>query len=361
MLHVVSVAFSLKYFIGNQFDYFSNLDYNMTVACSDSEELKEYSILKKFNTFPIPIVRKISPFRDIYSIYLLYKFIKFENFDIVIAHSPKGGLIGILAAFLARTKKRIFFRHGLVFETKKGLKRNLLIFIEKLTSFFSTKVINVSPSLLNLSKELKLDCFTESIVLGKGGCNGIDTNLFKPRKKDNSKLVVGFVGRLCKDKGIEDLIKGWEYIKKTNTNVELLLVGPIDEREPLGKDIIYSIENDSTINWVGNVKNTSTYYNLMDIFILPSYREGFGMVNIEASSSGLPVITTKIVGAKDTIIENVTGIFTTIEPKSIASAIQYYIDNEKLRILHGQEGRKFVLNNFSEIKKNIELLDNVYN
>src|SRR5690606_21971670 len=117
VLQIVSVSFSLRYFIGNQFSYFRSKGISFTVACSPSDDLYRFSEEKKVDVFPVVIKRSISPIQDILSIWKLYRFIKRNKFDVVIAHSPRGGVIGMIASFLAGSPKRVYFRHGLVFET----------------------------------------------------------------------------------------------------------------------------------------------------------------------------------------------------------------------------------------------------
>ena len=356
VLHIVSISFSLKYFIGDQFKYFKEKGYDFTVACTPSDDLFQYSKEMDFKVFPVNVLRSINPLEDIKSIYKLYKFIKEENFDIVIAHSPKGGLIGMLAAFFAKAPKRIFFRHGLVFQTSKGFKKSLLINIEKMTGKCSHKVVNVSQSILQESEMLHLNSPTKNVILGNGTCNGVDIKKFeyKPKTEYEGKLVIGFIGRLCDDKGINELVESLDYLEEDE--ILLLLVGPLDDRAGLSEKVMNKIINHPKIKYVGEVNNTSYYYNQMDVFVLPSYREGFPTVNLEASASSLPIITTKKTGCVDSIIENKTGIFTDIDACKIAESIKYYQANEDVRKQHGINGRKFVEDNFAEeiIYKEIE-------
>lgn len=350
ILHIVSVSFSLPYFIGNQFHFFKHKGYEMHVACSESQDLNSLTKEFGFKAFPVPILRNISPFQDLKSILQLRRYIIQEKIDIVIAHSPKGGLIGILASFLAGTRKRIFFRHGLVFETSAGFKKKMLIAVEKLIGFCATNVVNVSPSVAVISDKLSLNHPNKNILLGKGTCNGIDVNRFKFREvnKSPSTITVGFVGRLATDKGIVELVKAWDILRAQYSNISLLLVGPFDERDMLDEATVSRITSDSSIEYVGGVSDASLYYNRMDIFVLPSYREGFPTVTLEASASCLPIVTTKVTGCIDSIIENVTGVFCDNTADSIASKVKYYIDNPSLIKVYGENGRKFVCENFSE-------------
>jgi glycosyltransferase involved in cell wall biosynthesis len=358
VLHIVSVSFSLRYFVGNQFHYFKEKGYEFHVACSDSSEFIALSREFGFTPFPVSILRSIHPLQDIKSIYSLYRYIRREQFDIVIAHSPKGGLIGVLAAYLARVPKRIFFRHGLVFETITGLKKHLLINIERLIAFCATSIVNVSPSITRISDRLQLNASSKNKLLGKGTCNGIDITKFKPRSgyKDSSVVTIGFVGRLSKDKGLNELIDAWKLLCDKYKSIRLMLIGPVDERDPLPDAVLDQIFRDPTIEYVGGVDDTSFYYNKMDIFVLPSYREGFPTVTLEASASGLPVVTTKVTGCIDSIVENVTGIFAENTADSLYAVLKYYIDNQEIAHIHGKNGHQFVRDNFSEdfIYKQIE-------
>ncbi|MGJ1433084.1 glycosyltransferase family 4 protein [Sphingobacterium spiritivorum] len=363
VLHVVSIAFSLKYFVGNQFIYFSDRGVDYTVACSDSEDLHTYAREKRFRVFPVPILRKISPLKDLRSIFVLASFMRREKFDIVVAHTPKGGLIGILAAALARVPTRVYFRHGLVFETSSGIKKKLLIIVEKLVSYFAHRIINVSNSVRKESEAFKLNNKSKNLLLGEGSCNGIDLRLYTPKNDVNysDSITIGFVGRLSRDKGITELVRGWSLIQEKYPKVRLLLVGPFDTRDTIPFETRLIINSSSSIAYLGEVENASEYYAQMDVFILPSYREGFPTVILEASASGLPVITTRKTGCIDAIKEGITGIYTELNPESIAQAIEYYLTQPEKRIEHGKLGRQWMEESFDEeiiyqeIKKKILL------
>ncbi len=352
VLHIVSVSFSLRYFIGNQFHYFKERGYEFHVACSPSDELVSLSKEYGFAVFPVPVLRSISPVQDIITITKLYQYILREKFDIVIAHSPKGGLLGMISAYLARVPKRIYFRHGLVFETASGFSKRLLITIERITAACSHIIVNVSPSIIKSSNNLKLNPPHKNVLLGNGTCNGIDVNRFvhRPAHSDSTVTTIGFVGRLCKDKGIYELIGAWALLQKEYPLLRLLLVGPLDERDRLDKAITDQIYADPAVEYVGEVDDTSPYYNSMDIFVLPSYREGFPTVTLEASASGLPIVTTRVTGCIDSIREQETGIYADNTISGLYHALKFYIDQPQIAREHGSNGRAFVCANFSEEK-----------
>lgn len=359
ILHVVTVSFSIPIFFKNQFNYFKNLQ-NVFVASKDSQQFIELSESYQFQPIKLNINRNISPLNDIVCIIELYQQLKKNKIDIIVGHTPKGALLAMISGFFANTKKRIYFKHGLIFETQKGIKKRILIFLEKITELLSTEIIFVSNSLIQKSILYKLGDPGKYILLQNGTCNGIDSiNEFNPdtinqieRQKilnnlnlKQENVVVGFIGRLANDKGINELILAWEKIEKLHNDVILMLVGPIDERDPFDISLIKNLNNIIHIDYVSNPE---IYYSIFDIFILPSYREGFPTVNLEASSMKLPVITTKNTGCIDSIIENHTGIFTEIKPNAIFHSIEFYIMNPELRHKHGENGRSYVINNYNQ-------------
>lgn len=361
-LHVVNVSFVLPYYIGEQFEYFQEKGIDFYVGCTPDDFLYQFSKSKKISVIPVRILREINLKEDIISIWRLSKVIRKEGIDIVIGHTPKGALIGLLAGVIAGVKSRVYFRHGIMYETSKGVKRFILRFIERFTGLIATQVICVSPSVLEFSNENKLSAITKNVLLNKGTCNGINVIKYNPlaidhqyvnllRSKYNFKptdKVIGFVGRLVNDKGINELITAWKEIIKQYDNVKLFLVGPFEERDALSSSMKDYIKNEPTIQCTGLVNDTAPFYALMNIFILPSYREGFPTAVLEASAMELPVITTQVTGCRDSIVNNETGMFTTLNPMDITRKIVFYLENESIAKEHGLNGREFVLDNFDQ-------------
>lgn len=366
VLHIIAVSFSINYFFGKQFSYLRKKNSNeYHLGCSPSNEFLELSKELDYIPFEVLITREISPFKDFKAILSVYRYIKKNKIDKVIGHTPKGGMIAMIASFLAGVSDRIYFRHGIIYETSTGLKRIVLKNIDRLSGFLATTVVCVSKSIKEISERDKLNDPKKNVVLGLGTCNGIDTeSKYNPYLFDNnaisllkSKLsikdedfVVGFVGRLVKDKGINELINAWNIVKENYKNVKLLLVGPIETRDSISDYSKNKILEDTSIIFTDFVLDAAPYYNLMDIFILPSYREGFPTVSLEASSMEKPVLITKATGCTEAIIENVTGVFITYAPIDIASKIIYYLENKEIAKSHGKNGRMFVKQNFEQTK-----------
>ena len=367
ILHITSVSFSLHYFIGEQFLYFRQKGYRFFVACSPSEELAPLAEQYQFDYMATPIERKLSPWHDMQSLIAIVRYIRRQQIGIVVGHSPKGALLAMLAARLCRVPKRIYFRHGLVYETAHGLKRAILKAVDRFTSRCATQVVCVSPSLMRKSLEDRLDQPSKQILLGAGTCGGIDTRgKYNPAHIDADKLtayrkqygiadtdwIIGYTGRLVRDKGIMDLLEAFDRLPET-LHAKLLLVGPFEERDALPQAVQQRILNDPRIVFTGLVHTDMEYfYAMMHVYVLASYREGFPIGALEAQAMQVPVVTTRETGCIDAIIDTQTGVFTTHRPDDIAEAIIQTTRHPDM----GAEGRKWVTANFdhSIIWKHIE-------
>ena len=276
----------------------------------------------------------------------------------------------MIAGKITRVKQRIYFRHGLVYETSHGIKRQILMAVDRIASLCATRIVCVSPSVLRRSIEDRLASASKQLILGKGTCNGVDTtNIFNPKNISIDKLytlqhkynicegdfVIGYSGRLVRDKGIIELVQAFDLLKNAD-NCKLLLVGMFEERDSLPEDIKQRIVNDPRIIYTGFINGGMEYfYSMMNVYVLPSYREGFPTGVLEAQAMGKPVITTLVTGCCDAIMEGVTGLFTTRTPENLAQKI----DDIRLRHkIDGYKGRKWVQENFDNhiIWKELEKL-----
>lgn len=366
ILHVVNISFVIPYFLGKQLNWFSENGHKEYLVCSPAEELDEFSKQYAFEYKSIEVLRKISIGKDLRAVAVTYKYIKEVKADVVTGHTPKGGLIAMIAAWLARVPIRIYFRHGLVYETSKGLKRSMLVNVDRLASRLATKIVCVSPSVACRSVEDGLNPERKQVVLAKGTCNGIDNERFNMEAVDKEQLqalrndldiidsdfVIGFAGRLVRDKGIIELVRAYQEIRKEHQNVKLMLVGMLEIRDALPEDVVNTIREDKGIISTGYVgyATIEQYYALMDVYVLPSYREGFPTSVLEASSMGIPVITTRATGCCDSIVENETGFFVNHDEKDLEQALRKLYDDVSLRESMGKAGRKFVVDNFRQEK-----------
>ncbi len=367
ILHVVNTYFAVPYFIGGQFLYFGERGNEMHLICPGSEYLEQYSRDMKFKYSVVDITRTFTLYKDLKAMLAIARYIRIHSVDIVVGHTPKGALLSMIAGRLLKIPKRIYFRHGLVYETKRGLPRMILILAEKVAAYYSTHIICVSSSLCELSIRHKLNSTSKQSIIGSGTCGGIDTRLkFNPdlikeeelavlRKKyqiNTEDVVIGFCGRLVPDKGIIELVEAFDILRtgKSGKRFKLLLVGIFENRDKLPTGLVKKIKSDKDIILTGFVNtNIQYYYYLMNIYILPSYREGFGMSVIEAGAMEIPVLTTRATGCIDSIIENFTGRYINNTPISIVEGIEFYLNNPELARSYGRNGRDFVKNNFDNL------------
>jgi len=298
--------------------------------------------------------REISPMRDLISLYKMFRAVKHVNPSLVDASTPKAGLLGGVAAWWAGVPCRVYTLRGLRLETTTGLKRVLLWVTEWVSCHCAHRVVCISPSLRSRAVDLKLVRATKTAVLVNGS-RGVDLLRFTPRNHRQlevaairksmgvaeNEFVIGFVGRLVKDKGIGELVAAFRQIKANHANTRLLLIGDFEPGDPVAAEVRQYIESTSEVIRLGFVPNTAPYYRVMDIFALPTYREGFPGVALEAQASGVPVITTNATGAIDSIIDGVTGLLVPFgDSTSLARAIDKLLSNAETRARMGRAGRE---------------------
>ncbi len=367
ILHVFTLATTAESFFDGQFKFLSEHGHDITLACSDSVSITGFAKQNNIKYVPVKIARTLSLVSDVKAIKQLVRLIRQEKFDIVVGHTPKGALLSMISAKLAGCKKRIYLRHGLIYTTATGIKRSILKAEEQFVSFLATNIINVSPSIGKLAVNDKLNNASKQTVIGKGTCGGIDTiDIFNPSNVDINMVntlrfsqkisqedyVIGFCGRLCKDKGIPELVEGFKLFREQNPSIKtkLLLVGGYDSRDILPANVHQTIDSDKDIIYTGHIlKNIQNYYSLMDVFVFPSHREGFGMCSIEAQAMGIPALVAKSHGCIDTIMENVTGEYIDLTPESISEQLLSVYDKQK-RVKMGNAARIFVCENFERTK-----------
>lgn len=353
VFQLITVSKSV-YLLKGQIEYLRKNDINMHLISSEGKELEQYpnDIIHK-----IEMNREISILKDIKSLLnLIFLFIK-ERPYIVNAGTPKAGLLGMIASYITRRPHRVYTVRGLRLETVSGIKYKILFLMEKIAMFCATDIIAISESLKTRVIELNLNNGKNIIVFGNGSSNGLNLKEYSKNnnkiendilKKLNGQFVIGYLGRLVKDKGIEDLVKAFKIIEKKYRNVKLLVIGSIEDGDSISKnDLTFILENKNVV-YKNHVDNPVNYYNNMDVFIFPTYREGFGNVSIEAQALGIPTITYNVTGAKDTVINNETGFI--VEPGDyvkIAEKIELLLINEKLKVRMGTKGEEWVNNNFS--------------
>ena len=302
-------------------------NYEVIGLSSPGPELEIVEKREGVRTIAVPMERHISLFKDLASLIKLIKVFRKERPDMVHSMTPKAGLLCMIAG--TGVPVRIHTFTGLVFPTSTGLKKKVLMATDWLTCACATHIIpegeGVKADLLNngiTKKPIK--------VLGYGNVKGCDMDYFSRREevicaaeqiKDNSKFTYLFIGRVVKDKGINELIAAFKKLYSSYPNIRLVLVGPYeDDMDPISEDSRKAIDTFEDIVAVGKKTGVDllAYYAASDCFVFPSYREGFPNTVIEAGAMGLPSIVTDINGAREIIIDGENGV---IVPSKDAEAL----------------------------------------
>ncbi|MDB3999940.1 glycosyltransferase [Schleiferiaceae bacterium] len=364
ILQVTNLFRSAKLFIGGQFFYLKEHGANMHLVCSDDKGLEKFALEQKIKSYKaVEIKRQISILSDIVALVKICLFIKRNDINVIVGHQAKGRLLTVLAGKIMRIPKIIIFAHGAIYETATGFKRWILILESKFESLCSTKVVCVSNYVANLRLGEGIDYKRKQIILGKGTCGGIDTQgkfnpdlirkteratLMRSLQINNNEFVIGFCGRIVRDKGIIELIDAFDLLKKKypKADIKVLIVGDFEARDSLPIRYIHRILSDSNIIFTGWITyHIELYYSLMSVYVLPSYREGFGMSLIEASSMQIPVIANRNTGCNEALIDCHTGYHVDVTQESICENLEKLL-NEQLRIEMGKNGRRWVAENF---------------
>lgn len=328
IIRTSTVPISLNILLKGQLNYLNQF-YDIVAVSGAGKDLDTVKEREGVRTISVEIQRPISPFKDLISLWKLYKLFKKEQPSMVHSITPKAGLLSMLAAKMAGIPVRAHTFTGLIFPTKTGLMQKLLIQMDRLLCLCATKII---PEGEGVKQDLiKFNITKKPLsILANGNVNGIDTDYFSPdlfsiEQKNKLKQKYGinendfvfvFVGRMVGDKGINELISAYQQLNKENT--KLLLVGPFEhELDPLNPETIDLLQQNKNIISVGWQSDIRPFLAISHCLAFPSYREGFPNVVMQAGAMGLPAIVTNINGCNEIIIEQKNGVI--IPPKDTTS------------------------------------------
>lgn len=322
---------------------FREAGYRVSLLSSPGELLNQNGGNQGAEPYAIPMQRGISVLADCVALFRIWRLIGRLKPDIVEFSTPKAGLLGSIAACLCRVPVRIYFLRGLKLETSDGLKRFLLLSAEKVAAQCAHVVVCNSRSLRDRALQCGIAGESKLLVLGEGSSNGVNTKRFSQGPSrireqlgiPNDATVVGFVGRLTRDKGLPELLEAFASLLRCEPDAYLLLVGWFDASEDeLDLALRERIESHPRVIQTGFVQDTAPYYRAMDLLVLPSWREGFPNVVLEASASGVPVVATNCTGSRDAVVPGVTGLLIPPgEPDAMRDAMQSLLhDPNRLRM-----------------------------
>jgi glycosyltransferase involved in cell wall biosynthesis len=332
--------------------------FRVTLISSPGEHLDRIARREAVAAVSVPMRREIAPIADLVSLARLWWILRRLKPDITEFSTPKAGLLGNLASLLAGVPARVYMLRGLKLETSTGIKRRILLAAEKGSSACAQVVLSNSASMRAEALALGVGAPWKVRVLGDGSSNGVNVDRFSPGPSDvRARLkipadvpVIGFVGRLTNDKGIPELIEAFDMICKAAPTARLLLVGWYDKAEDaLGVELRARIETNPSIYRTGFVADTAPYFRAMDLMVLPTWREGFPNAVLEASATGMPVITTESTGACDSVVPEVTGfLIPPGYPEAISEMVLKLLKDPALRLRMGSAARDWVCAHFSD-------------
>lgn len=388
VIRTSTIAVSLNYLLKGQLE-FLNKEFEVIAVSGNDEHLKEVALREKVSVHAIEMQRQISPLKDLISLIKLYFYFKKEQPQIVHSITPKAGLLSMLAAKYAGVPVRMHTFTGLIFPTKEGFLKKVLIFMDKMLCKHATHIYpegnGIKNDLINYkitNKPLK--------IIANGNVNGIDVDYFNVKQvsaEQQNKLkndlgilpedfVFIFVGRLVGDKGINELVEAFGKLEIRDQKLgsgdqglesdkqlapisnfqypisryKLLLVGPLEaELDPLLPETLKSIEENSNIISVGFQKAVRSYFSIANALVFPSYREGFPNVVMQAGAMGLPSIVTDINGCNEIIIENHNGLIIPVKnTRAIFEAMKELVENKVLYSKLKQNSRKRIVDNYEQ-------------
>lgn len=349
LIRITTVPLSLNLLLSGQMKYMKDQGWEVIAVSSDGKEIPQVEKREGVKHITIPFTRKITPFQDLKCVWKLYQLFRNEKPDIVHTHTPKAGLLGMIAANLAGVKIRIHTLAGIPAMAAEGQKKGLLESAEKWTYSNATEVWPNSHGLKNFVIEKELCSERKLKVIGSGSSNGVDLAKYNRSALKENHLVAATmrilpgeddflilaVGRLVKDKGIEELVRAF-LASKIVSSSKLVLLGSFEQDlNPLSPEIIQTIQDHPRIVQIDWSDHVAHYMALADVLVHASHREGFPNVLLEAGAMQLPVICSDIIGNSDIISQQKTGlIFPVKNEEVLREALEFaFVKRDKMQLL----------------------------
>jgi glycosyltransferase involved in cell wall biosynthesis len=362
ILMMVTAPELIAVLLRGQLDYLVKCGFPLHLVSGNSKHL---AAARASTTVPIEVVswsREIDLLPDFRGFVQCLRIVRHRKPDLAVYSTPKAGLIGSISSFLMRVPRRIYVLRGLRYETATGNARVLFCWLERLVCACSHTVVCVSPSLRNTAVADRLASPEKLVVLGSGSSNGVNVERFgrtpgsvgaakalheKLGIRDNA-FVIGFAGRLTRDKGIVELVEAFEQLRNRHQNVHLVVGGEIEAPCLLPDSVLMKLESGERIHSLGFLEDPVVFYSAIQVLVLPTYREGFPNVVLEAASASVPTVTTRATGAIDSVVDGVTGLLCEVgDSASLEHSLERIVSNPEECAIMGERARERVILEFT--------------
>jgi glycosyltransferase involved in cell wall biosynthesis len=356
-----TVAKQAAWYMRGQLSFIRNKGFDVTLVTSAGGPAVKLAADEGIDHAPIEMSREISLLSDLRALWQICRLFRELRPTVVNAGTPKAALLVLLAAWICRVPCRVYTLRGLRYETARGPLRHVLKLTERFTGALAHMVVCVSPSIRSEALAQGLFEPSKTIVLGNGSSNGLDVERFQRTSAladsaleirnrlgiPEAGTVAGFVGRVVGAKGITELVQAWDGLQAEFPLLHLLICGDFEPEDPLPTDIKTRLTSDARIHLVGHVVDTAPYYAMMDLLVLPTYREGFPNVIIEAAAMEVPAVATSVSGCTDAVVDGKTGILVPpYDAKALQEALRVYVTDPELRRSHARAGLERATGNF---------------
>ena len=353
LCRIVTVSLTFETLLREQIGRIVAAGFDLTLVCSPAEGMAGAAERAGARYVPVPMARQVSPRHDPISLAALLRLFRRERFDLVHSSTPKAGLLTAVAGRLAGTPRRLHTFTGQPWVELTGPMRAAARAADRVIGRLDTHLYADSASQRGFLIAEGIVAADRIAVLGAGSISGVDLRRFTPalaaeRPAVRARLgiapdarVIVFVGRVTRDKGIRELVEAFGAVAASRGDAALVLVGPLEpERDPLPPATVQAIASHPRIHAVGFCAEPERYLAAGDVFCLPSYREGFGTVAIEAGAMGLPVVATRVTGLVDAVVDGETGCLVPAKDAgALAAALAAVLDDRSLRQRLGEAGR----------------------
>lgn len=357
MLYIFTTAYVARFFQRGQNAYLKKHGFEFHLAATRDSHFDVVVERDGMIPHPVTIKRKPSVWHDLIALFRLIYIIREVRPDIIHVATPKGSLLGLLAAFFFKRPAKFFMCHGSISSRKIGFGRRFYQLCEMASMRIADQVCFVSSSLMNYMRSEEIISQDKGIMFRNGTPNGVKKewlyqtdvpvsgiiDKIKAEKANHGYQIAGFVGRLGSSKGLNLIAEAWSKLRIENPEWRLMLVGEWDSVHPLADRVKKLLLDDERVFFTGFVDSrvVGHVYDLMDFLLMPSEGEGFGMVILEAALAGVPTIATNVLGCTDAVLDGVTG--TLIQPRNadaLLLACKNYFDNPATAKNHGLAAKK---------------------